>query len=108
MFPIDVFDPQTVAIVGVLLMPVVSGLTQLLKETFPHFLVGVKVRWAAFLVGGLVFGLFLGVNTAPAPWNGILTWVYGFLTFSLATSGNVDLIKSVVAKSSNPLNEKVG
>jgi hypothetical protein len=108
MFPVEVFDPATLAIVGVLLMPVVSGITQLFVETFPDKLVGVKVRWAAALVGALVFGIYIGTQVAPAPYANILTWAYGLLSFSLATSGNIDLVKSIVKKSSNPLNERVG
>lgn len=108
MFPLDVFDPTTLAVIGVALMPQVSGITQLFKESFPEFLVGVRVRWFAALVGVVLFSMFAGTQLAPAPWSQILTWVYGAVVFSLATSGNVDLAKQLISKSSNPLNEVVG
>ena len=108
MFPFEQFDPTQLAIVGVLLMPVVSGITQLVKSSWPGAFTGVRVRWLAIAVSAFVFALYAGVQLLPEPWSQVLTWVYGFLTFSLATSGNVDLAREVVSKASNPLNERVG
>ena len=108
MFPNEIFDPTTIAIVGVLLMPVISGITQLTKQSWPSVFVGVKVRWLAIAVSAGVYGIYLGVQLLPAPYNQALTYLYSFLSLALAVSGNVDLVKEVVSKSSNPLNERVG
>ena len=108
MFPIDVFDPTALAVIGVTLMPQVSGITQLLKESFPNVFFGIRVRWLAALVGAVLFSMFAGTQLAPSPWTEILTWVYGAVVFSLATSGNVDLAKQLISKSGNELNERVG
>lgn len=109
LFPTSEFDPTQLAIVGVLLMPVVSGITQLIKEAFSTFFVGApRVRLLAIVVSLAVFGLYAGVQLAPGPWSAFLTWIYAAISFALAASGNVDLVKQIANKSSNPLDEKVG
>ena len=108
MFPIETFDPTQLAIIGVLLLPVVSGVTQIVKQSFSTFFVGNKIRLLAIVVSLGVFALYAGVQLAPAPWSAFLTWMYAGLSFALAASGNIDLVKEVQNKSANPLNERVG
>lgn len=107
MFP--EFDPTVLSVAGIPLLLVITGLVQLIKESFPIFFTATpRVRLLALAVSLLVGTTYAVVQVAPAQYASVVQWVFYVIGFGVATSGNVALAFQITKKSPNPLDEQVG
>ena len=78
-------DPNALFLGGISLMAFTFGFVQFVKELFN--LEGKAATTVSLITGGLVMGLYQGLQYIPEPYNAIVTGVFVSLAFGLSASG---------------------